>query len=48
MPGSGRKITLFDASVYKVQDDQVIESWMFHYDTAALLELLTKARQQAS
>jgi len=39
-PHSGRKIDLPEVGVYKVQEGQVIESWMFHQDIGAILDLL--------
>jgi hypothetical protein len=32
--------------VFKVWDDNVIESWMFHQDTVAILDFLKEAQQQ--
>ncbi len=46
-PGGGRKIDLPEVGVYKVQHGKVIESWMFHQDTVAILEFLKEAQQQA-
>jgi uncharacterized protein len=45
-PHGGRKINLPEVGVYKVQDGKVIESWMFHQDTIAILGFLKEAQQQ--
>jgi uncharacterized protein len=45
-PHGGRKIDLPEVGVYKVRDGKVIESWMFHQDTVAILEFLREAQQQ--
>ncbi len=39
-----RKINLPEVGVYKVQDGKVIESWMFHQDTVAILEFLKEVQ----
>jgi DinB superfamily/SnoaL-like domain len=44
-PSSERTIDLLEAFVFKVCDDKVIESWMFHQDTVAILEFLKEAQQ---
>jgi ketosteroid isomerase-like protein len=46
VPGSGRMLDLPEVGVYKIRDGKVIESWMFHQDTVALLEFLKEAQQQ--
>ncbi len=46
-PGSGSKIDLPEVGIYKVQDGKVIESWMFHQDTVAILDFLKETQQQA-
>jgi hypothetical protein len=42
--GSGRKLDLPEVFVFKVWDDKVIESWMFHQDTVAILDFLKEAQ----
>jgi hypothetical protein len=46
-PGSGGTINLPEVGVYKLRDSKVIESWMFHQDTVAILEFLKEAQQPA-
>ncbi|HEY3231124.1 MAG TPA: nuclear transport factor 2 family protein [Roseiflexaceae bacterium] len=45
-PGSSRAIDLPEVGVYKVHEGKVIESWMFHQDTVAILEFLKAAQPQ--
>lgn len=45
-PSSERTVDLPGAFVFKVRDDKVIETWMFHQDTVAILDLLKQAEQQ--
>jgi ketosteroid isomerase-like protein len=45
-PSSERTVDLPEAFVFKVRDDKVIETWMFHQDTVAILDLLKQAEQQ--
>ena len=45
-PSSERTIDLPEAFVFKVRDDKVIEFWMFHQNTVAILDLLKQAGQQ--
>ena len=46
VPGSRRKLDLPEVFVFRVQDGRVIESWMFHQDTVAILEFLKEAQQE--
>jgi uncharacterized protein len=46
VPERGRKIDLPEVGVYKVQNGKVVESWMFHQDTVAILEFLKEAQQE--
>jgi uncharacterized protein len=45
-PQSRRKLDLPEVFVFRVQDGKVIESWMFHQDTVAILEFLKEAQQE--
>jgi ketosteroid isomerase-like protein len=45
-PSSERTVDLPEAFVFKVRDEKVIETWMFHQDTVAILDLLKQAEQQ--
>jgi uncharacterized protein len=45
-PGRGRKTDLPEVFVFRMRDGKVIESWMFHQDTVALVEFLKEAQQQ--
>lgn len=40
MASSGRKLNLPAVSVYKMRDGKIVESQMFHLDTAAILQFL--------
>ncbi len=43
VPSSERTVDLPEAFVFKVRDGKVIETWMFHQDTVAILDLLKQA-----
>jgi ketosteroid isomerase-like protein len=45
-PSSERTVDLPEAFVFRVCDEKVIETWMFHQDTVAILDLLKQAEQQ--
>jgi ketosteroid isomerase-like protein len=45
-PRSRSKLDLPEVFVFRVQDGRVIESWMFHQDTVAILEFLKEAQQE--
>ena len=42
-PSSERTVDLPEAFMFRVRDDKVIETWMFHQDTVAILDLLKQA-----
>lgn len=42
-PGTGLELDEAEVALYRVRDDKVVRSQMFHYDTAALLRFLDSA-----
>ena len=43
-PLTGRSLDIPEAFVFRIQDNRVIESWMFNQDTVAVLEFLSSAK----
>jgi uncharacterized protein len=45
-PRSRRTLNLPEVFIFRVQDGSVIESWMFHQDTVAILAFLKEVQQE--
>ncbi len=43
-PGTGQRLDEAETALYRVRDGKIVRSQMLHYDTAALLGFLARAR----